>query len=991
MGDPVVTFSVLGPLELSINGRPVAVPTGRSRSVLAALVLRRGHMVSSDALIETALGGQLPVDPSAALYTVISRLRSVLGARLLKTGPGGYVLVLPRGRLDVDRFEELRARASRSTAALAARLLDEALELWRGDAYQEFADQDFARAEAARLDELRLATGEERAAIGLELGEIEQTVAWLGAFVNEHPYREKALGLLMRGLSQSGRIPEALAAYRNYRKTLAEELGLDPSPSLESLHSRILGNGSTTAFGPRRARFAAALSQQLTSFTGRERETAQLLELVLAHPLVSVVGPGGVGKTRLVIEAFDVLQQRTGLSPVLVDLASVARESPRENSSEMPDESAPEIHATAVSAVISAALGLERRQGLELAGIVEALHAVPCLLVLDNCEHIRAEVGALATVLARSCPSILLVVTSRARLGLPHEHVMELAPLEVPAAGAEVSEIKTAAAVRLFVERVRAGQSDVSKDAGTWEQIAELVRHLDGLPLAIEFAARRASVLGLTVVLQRLKDGLDLLSGGRPGRQESLRHVMDWSWELLTPSARKLLEALSVFAGGFDVAAAEALRPGDRVRIDLDLAELVECSMITVTRSEPGNHYRLLETVRAYAGQRLASSDSAKTAVAWAHVRWAAELAERFAAAASGVGAMPDYMILDRARNEFAAAVRCALAAGRPELAATITGPLALVPHWRPGVELWQLCIRVARDPQLHGSPTEPLALGAAAMAAVEAGELAAARELATRARNGAFTPRERYLAGLTLGITCLYTGDYDVARTRFTELLSMKGLSEGNRAELYSSVALVNCYAGNLAAAHEAAAAAREAVQGAGPGAVRAFVTYASGEVLALQEPTLATAVLREAVSEAERVGADHVALVARIGWLAALERLGEHRRALAMARPLLESQLSMGNWPQLWTTLRTLAMALASTGRPALAQFLLAAADASSSAPALVGPDAQRHRELRKQLDERLGAKTARKIAALAASMPRGDVINRTWTILQTNAPID
>ena len=246
MDGPVVGFAVLGPLEATLDGVPVALPAGRRRAVLAVLLLHRGRVVGPETLIDAAWRGATPGDPPAALHTVISRLRGILGPRCLLTAPGGYRLNVPPGSIDAECFVDLCARAARSPAESAARLLDEALGLWRGEAYLEFKDSYFALAEAARLEGLRLAACEDRAAIDLELGAPEAAAARLRSFVTEQPFRERALGLLMSALSRSGRAPEALEAFRDYRKTLARELGLDPSPYLDALQGRILGNTGTT-------------------------------------------------------------------------------------------------------------------------------------------------------------------------------------------------------------------------------------------------------------------------------------------------------------------------------------------------------------------------------------------------------------------------------------------------------------------------------------------------------------------------------------------------------------------------------------------------------------------------------------------------------------------------------------------------------------------------------------------------------------------------
>ena len=319
----IPTFAVLGALEVCRDGVPVLLPSGRRRPVLAALLVRAGRPVPADALVEAAWGDELPADPRPALHTVLSRLRSVLGDGVLRAGPAGYSIDPGPGGLDADRFEALRGQAAEASAARAAALFDEALALWRGPAYAEFADRDFARPEAVRLNELRLATVEDRAELSLELGQVTAAVTSLDALIAGHPLRERARWLVMTALYQAGRPADALERYHHYRMLLAGELGLAPSPALRDLQARILRHDLAAAPRPARRRVPAAPAWLVTSaaFVGREGETAALLEAVGTHRLVTVTGTGGVGKPRLVAEALGSLTERFGLPATVAELA----------------------------------------------------------------------------------------------------------------------------------------------------------------------------------------------------------------------------------------------------------------------------------------------------------------------------------------------------------------------------------------------------------------------------------------------------------------------------------------------------------------------------------------------------------------------------------------------------------------------------------------------------------------------------------------------
>jgi DNA-binding SARP family transcriptional activator len=386
VGEVAPTFGVLGALEVCRDGVPVPLPGGRRRAVLAALLVRAGRPVPADALVDAAWGDDLPADPRPALHTVLSRLRGALGDGVLRTGPAGYLLDAGPGALDAVRFEALRARAAGTPAAQAAALLDEALALWRGPAYAEFADREFARPEAVRLDELRLATVEDRAELSLELGEVTPAVTTLDALLAGHPLRERARGLLMTALYHAGQPTEALERYRDYRTLLAAELGLDPSPALRDLQFRILGHSLPAAPPPahRQVPAAAAWLIASTAFVGRDDDTAALLDAVGTHRLVTVTGTGGVGKTRLVAEALGSLTERYGLPVTVTELAGAT--------------------AGQTDGALAVALGLGATAAVRTA-VLEYLSISAGLLVLDNCEHVLGDVRALAEEILRRCPA----------------------------------------------------------------------------------------------------------------------------------------------------------------------------------------------------------------------------------------------------------------------------------------------------------------------------------------------------------------------------------------------------------------------------------------------------------------------------------------------------------------------------------------------------------------------------------------------------------
>lgn len=960
-------FGVLGALEFSRDGARISLPTGRRRTVLAALLVHAGRPVSAEALIAAAWPHAPPADPHAALHTVLSRLRSVLGPALLCTEPIGYRLTVDPANLDSARFEALRAQAADRPPAAAAALLDEALGLWRGPAFAEFADADFARAEATRLDRLRADTVEDRAALFLELGRAEDAAAAMGALLAEDAFRERALSLLMNALYSSGRQAEALDCFRTYRAMLAEELGLDPSPVLCELYDRILGHEMPPAASPRPVRQALAHVPDawpvgLNSFIGREADAARLREVAYEHRLVSVTGPGGVGKTRLVAESLAGLAERLGVPPVVVELAAVRRGN--------------------VDEAVARTLGLGPTRAAVRDVLLEYLRVTAVLLVLDNCEHVLAETRALVHALGRYCPRVRVLATSRHRLECAGEHVVPLDPLPVPRAGDPPNTTRLSAAVRLFADRLRAVRPSADVTGESLTMTIDICRRLDGLPLALELAASRAAAVGLPAVHERIGAGLETVGG-----PATLRAVVEWSYDLLDSEAQEVMARLSVFDGAFDLVAAEQVTRSAGP-VAGALTRLTESSLLTQIDVADATRYRMLGVVRSFAAERLTAAGQRDAAEA-ARADWARRLTQDCAAAAIGPRSGPAFARLDRGLDDLTGALRWCLRRGRLEEAAAIVGSLGLCAHGLGTSELYQLAIQLAQQPGISESPGSPLAFGAGAEAAVQLGNLDQARQLAQAARACATSPSERYVALLSLGIADLYGGAYDLARACWHELLGTAGLPAAYRADAHGCLALLLSYCGESSAATEHAAAARRAANDAQAVAFRAFATYVTGEVLLAAEPAAAVVVLREAIEQADRAGrtqAGHVGVVARIALLSALIRLGRQREAIELAPRVVSAQLMAGTWPQLWTTARIVAELFTQLGQYTSAHLLLSAADTAPSAPLLAGPDVGRYQELAAQVRCHISDEAATGITALASCLPRTEIIARAQRTLET-----
>ncbi|MEV0650488.1 BTAD domain-containing putative transcriptional regulator [Phytomonospora sp. NPDC050363] len=644
-------FGVLGPLTVSrADGETLAVPEAKVRLLLADLLANAGAPVGTDRLIDDLWGGHPPADPRAALRVKVSQLRRVVGRDRVVHTARGYLLRV--ADTDAADFERLVTRASVTPdPAGRAALLTEALGLWRGDAFAEHADEHFARPVITRLDERRLAAVEELAEARLALGEHALVTAELAALVAEHPTRERLRAAHLLALYRSGRQAEAVEGFAAHRVRLRDELGLDPGPALAGLHRAMLAQ-DPSLLAPPGTTISASLPVAATPLFGREDELGALGELLGRARLVTLHGPGGVGKTRLALAAAV-----TEFDAAFADLAALAAGASQEG----------------VAAVVAVALGLRE----DAAGDFEAAVAGRrTLLVLDNCEHVLDGAADLVALLLKAAPELRVLATSREPLGLSAEHVRAVAPLP------------EAASARLFAERAAAAGVPVDlSEPETAATVTGICRRLDGIPLAVELAAARAPSLGLGELAARLADRFALLTHGprdAPARQRTLRAVVDWSWEPLPPAEKAVLRRLSVHAGGCDLAAAEQVCAGDGVAIGEVaglLARLAGRSLVTVAHSAGRSRYRLLSTVAAYGLERLIESGETD-AVRRRHRHHYLRLAERLSPLLRGPDQLRALAVHDAEAANLRAALRDAVAA-EPEVAESLAAALAWYWHLR--------------------------------------------------------------------------------------------------------------------------------------------------------------------------------------------------------------------------------------------------------------------------------------------------------------------
>ena len=769
-------FRILGPLEVADGDRLVSLAAAQ-RSLLALLLLSANEVVSADGLIEELWGEEVPESGRTALQVRVSQLRKALGGaggRIATRAPG-YLLRVDCDELDLCCFERLVSEADGAEPAEAAAKLREALGLWRGTPLVDLSYASFAQPAIRRLEELRLAALEKRIEADLELGRQADVVGELETLVEEHPLREHLHVQLMLALYRCGRQADALTAYQSARRVLVEQLAIEPSAPLRQLEQAILRQEASldlAATVAARAPLVAAVSEssrpraredpnaphnlpaQVSSFVGRERQLSELRQLLSRARVITLTGAGGVGKTRLALQLAASMLDGSGDGAWFVDLA-------------------PLTDATLVAAKLAGVLGVPEQPGRSLLqSLIAACGDRQLLVILDNCEHVIGEAANVADQLARGCPRMIILATSREPLAIEGEHLYRVPSLFVPPASADPDRLLACDAVRLFADRARQQRSDFAVDPHNASAVGRLCRRLDGIPLAIELAAARLRTLPLDEIDNRLDQRFRLLTGGHritTPRQQTLQALIDWSYDLLDPGEQEMLERLSVFAGGFDLHSAEAVAGAgfdSPVGVLDRLAALVDKSLLQA--DDVGSvRYRLLDTVRDYATAKLlAGSQTAASALRAAHRDHYLALAETAAPHLIGHGQIE---WLDRLQLEFdnlRAAISYSLEDPNP--AAGLRLGRALCYFW------------LYREPRAEGA----VALSAA---------------LDRPDAQQPTLPRGRALVATGILLTMI-TGEYNAAAARAQEALAIaRALSDDHlRAEALHVLGLINGSRGN-------------------------------------------------------------------------------------------------------------------------------------------------------------------------------------------------
>lgn len=671
-----VRVRLLGPMEVLVDRAPSKLPGAAERALLVQLLLAPGRTIPATMLVDRLWSeSALPVDPMNALQIRVSKLRramKAMGVEDLVTRVGvGYRADIDPSQIDALDFED-RVRSARATAAAAAaeggydvhhlQAYDDALALWRGDPLSDFATEQWASVEAARLTELRLAAVTERAQVALALGRHLEVVADLESQVAGDPTLESLTGLLMVALYRSGRQADALTVYTRTREELDEALGLEPSISLRSLHERMLRQDESLGAEAEMPATMPATSRRSTGdgqpaaptnlptvvrpLIGRDAQLESLTELLGEVRLLSLIGPGGAGKTSLALATVAATSHAYPDGAFGARLASVDR-----------GDQVPLAVADALGVPIdgSAAVGDVRQR------LVSYLSQRRMLLLIDNCEHvIDAAAGLIDDILGRS-PGVTVIATSREALAVPDEVQVTVGPLETPSETVPPDRVLQYPAPQLFAERARAVRPGMVFDGDDLLALGRISRALDGIPLALELAAARVVSMSPIEISNRLAHRFTLLTSGSrtaEARQQTLRATVDWSYLLLSEIEQRVFNRLSVFQGGWTLTSAEAVVGDETLGAGevLDtVGRLVERSMVVV---EPGptTRYRMLETLREYAAEQLVASEEVDE-LADRHARYFREVAERAEVELRGHGQRDTLRLLREEQPNIRAAI----------------------------------------------------------------------------------------------------------------------------------------------------------------------------------------------------------------------------------------------------------------------------------------------------------------------------------------------
>lgn len=937
------------------------IPTSQGRLVFARLALARGP-IGRDELAELLWPEETPGAWERHLSAVVSKLRHMLAdapqeARAsIAGGSGTYELRLPRN--SVIDVVEAEAAVQRAWIALADNRLNQAVTMAMEAAdvvrrpFLPGTDALWADEQRNGLRGVRLRALEVIVEVAIRRRDAGGVAAASEAIVVD-PYRETGYRNLMRLHLANGERSAAVEVYKRCRSTLSDELGIDTSPALQNLLQTALDGSadvepSAEPSAPRGGRpHPGTLLVPATSFVGRDDALAAVAAALRRSRLVTLTGTGGVGKSRLALEAAHRLarDQRDGVR--LCELAHV-------------------VDASSVVHALAAALGVQQSPGSTIEDtLVTALTSRHLLLVADNCEHVLDALVPLLERILGQCPHIHILATSRERLAAHGESLMALDPLDVPESEADPAAEweRPTPALELLRDRIRSVRGDYRPGELERAALVELCRRLDGLPLALELAAPRVAAMGAVEVARRLDRRFALLTRGwrtALPRHRTLQAAVEWSYDLLDEAERRVFERASVFVGGFTLESVERISSSTGEIVGADVADvvaaLVEKSMLVVDDNPPATRYRMLETLRQFGQERLRlRGESAATEEA--HALHYMELAREAEPQLRGPAETEWVPILDAELGNFRAVYAWALRSGRPEVAIELLAALYFYAHWRTHSEVHAWAAEVTGDASISG-PHLARALAVAGDGAWKAGDLIRAKTLGERAVAAAGLESDARFGRSTLGAVAMFEGRLHDSIAAMREAAALAGEEDDHyhATDALGSVAIAQYYSGETSAAVATArACGDEALRSGSPSAL-AWSAYASGEVATATDPQGALAALDRSVELADTVGAHFVRGVALLSATTLRARRGDPTTAVDALVRIIDLWERAGNWRQQWVTLRAAAELLVRLGRDEAAAVVLGSIDARDAAN-VYGADAERLSVLRAGLKKRLG----------------------------------
>ncbi|PSL04622.1 putative ATPase [Haloactinopolyspora alba] len=953
-------FLVLGPVGVFAGGRRITLARGQQRTILAMLLAGNGEVVTTDRLVDTLWGSAPPHTARKSLQSHVSRLRHLLlsmapGERdPLESAPDGYRMDLAVHEFDAHLFRDLVEQAKLcSDPRETLSLLERAEGCWDGPAFGDLAAHPGLEAPARHLDQQRNAAAAERHETLLTLGRHDDAARALSRVVEAEPFDERAHGQLMRALVATGRRAEALATFRQVQTRLRDELGVDPSSELRGLHEHILRQDTESSVPAPPPNRTAELVRRSDPLLGRERDLETVGTWLRSASLVTLTGPGGIGKTRLAERLVEHTRDIWRDGVISCALAHVR-------------------DAEGVGGALITALAIQPSGGHSVTdALVSGLGDRHLLLFLDNCEHVLDAVTPHVEAIVDACPGTTVLVTTRERLHLRNERVWPVTPLDVPPENARPTDVTATSAGSLFRMRALAVDPAFRLNDANAGAVAELCRRLDGMPLAIELAAARTRALTPAALAQRLDQRFAVLAGGprhEGGRHRTLEAVVAWSYELLAPEEADLFDRLAVFAGAVPLASVEAVCSAGHLphtAIAGLLGELVDKSMVVVQRDGEDVRYRLLDTMRDFGLRRLEDRGLAD-ALRRAHAAHHVTLAETQARRSRGPEEPEAAEVITRAMDDLRAAHAWAVAAEDVDTALRLPAALAdeVFFRLRDEVTTWArraVALAGAGDHPAHAGALATAAWGATSRDECERAVREAQTSLAEVEPGGAVA----LLALGALGTAALYQG-------RLAEVLALTDRQEVPAVALdddfrltYAWVCRVlgHLYRGETEEAAAGVPQLRRIAERSGSPTMRAFSRYCDGEVHLERDPDRATASLEEAVALARSVNNRLIEGVSLVCLASSQGRRGQVREALHAFRDVVVHWRQVGDHTHQLTAVRNLVELLAEMEADEPAAVLYGAV--TSGDTPTYGLEAQRLTRAWQRVEERLGHETADALA--------------------------